>query len=94
MQNLKSGNPESVEAYNKAVLHHYQEHKMEQRIKKLYIARNTLSTATIKRQLKKWDADQGRAMKYAEDILARPKKPYQWSPKLRNAGLLYRYWHL
>ena len=33
-------------------------------------------------------------MKYVEDLLARPKKPYQWSPQLRNAGLLYRYWHL
>jgi hypothetical protein len=94
MRNLKSGNPESVEAYNRAVLHYYQEHKMEHRIDKLYLATNKLSTATIKKHLEKWDADQGRAMKYAEDILARPKKPYQWSPKLRNAGLLYRYWHL
>jgi hypothetical protein len=33
-------------------------------------------------------------MKYAEDLLKRPTKPYEWSPKLRNNGLLYRYWRL
>ena len=97
MRNLKSGNPESVEAYNQAMLTYYkeQEHNsMEQRIEKLYQARHQLSKATIKKQLGKWDTNQGRAMKYAEDLLARPKKPYQWSPQLRNAGLLYLYWHL
>jgi hypothetical protein len=33
-------------------------------------------------------------MKHAETILERPKKPNTWSPTLRNAGLLYRYWRL
>ena len=94
MRNLKSGNPESVEAYNKAVLHYYTEHNMIQRLDNLHLQKNKLSLATIKKQLEKWDADQGRAMKYAEDLLSHPWKPYQWSPKLRNTGLLYRYWHL
>jgi hypothetical protein len=87
MRNLKSGNPESVDAYNTAVLQYYKAHNMEQRLENLYLKKNKLSLATMKKQLEKWDADQGRTMKYAEDLLARPRKPYQWSPKLRNAGL-------
>jgi hypothetical protein len=45
--------------------------------------------------LEKWDADQGRAMKNAESSLRKhvPQKHF-WSPVLRNAGLLCRYWQL
>ena len=33
-------------------------------------------------------------MRYAESKLSLPAKPYKWSPQLRNAGVLLRYWKL
>ncbi|KAI2497421.1 hypothetical protein MHU86_17079 [Fragilaria crotonensis] len=48
----------------------------------------------VREALIKWDLDQGRAMISAELSLRTPTKPYQWSPQLRNAGILLRYWKL
>ena len=91
---LKTGNPEAVATYHDAMLAYYADHNMIQRLDKLVRTKDTLSLPTLRKYLEKWDSDQGRAMKYAEDLLQRPKKPYEWSPKLRNDGLLYRYWRL
>ena len=91
---LKTGNPEAVATYHDAMLAYYADHNMIQRLDKLVRIKDTLSLPTLRKYLEKWDSDQGRAMKYAEDLLQRPKKPYEWSPKLRNVGLLYRYWRL
>ena len=33
-------------------------------------------------------------MQYAEACLAKSRKPYAWSPALRDAGLIWRYWRL
>ncbi|KAI2496031.1 hypothetical protein MHU86_18504 [Fragilaria crotonensis] len=46
------------------------------------------------RILTAWDEDQGHAMLAAESVLATRPKKYQWSPRLRNAGIVYRYWKL
>ena len=55
----------------------------------------TLDTSTTARNMmEEWDNDQGRAIQHSERQLSRTQKPYQWSPTLRNAGLLYRYWRL
>lgn len=93
-RSLKTGNPEAVETYTDAMLEYYDKHNMMQRLDKLVSTKDHMSIPTLRKHLEKWDADQGRAMKHAEDLLKRPTKPYEWSPKLRNDGLLYRYWHL
>jgi hypothetical protein len=91
---LKSGNPETVEAYHSEMLKYYDDHKMIQRIENLFQNYNNLSRSQIKRRLEEWDQDQGRAMRHAEATISKPSKPYEWSPKFRNSGILYRYWKL
>ena len=91
---LKSGNPETVEAYHAAMHQYYEDHNMVQRMEDLFQNYNTLNRSQIKRRLEEWDHDQGRAMKHAEATLSKPSKPYEWSPAFRNSGVLYRYWKL
>ena len=91
---LKSGIPESVITYHQSMHNYYTEHDMVNRIDTLYDARNRLSDTALRQLLEKWDLDQGRAMQHAEAQLSKKKQPYQWSPQLRNAGILYRYWRL
>ena len=68
---------------------------MAKRISKLHANHHLMSDSAVKHKLEKWDQDQGRAMQAAEKKIktTRLKKHY-WSPQLRNAGLLCRYWHL
>jgi hypothetical protein len=93
-RSLKSGNPALVEEYIKAMRKYYDNHNMVARIQKLYDTHKTLSRSHIKKMLERWDRDQGRAMAHAESIVTKPRKPYSWSPKLRDAGIVYRYWRL
>ena len=91
---LKSANPELAEAYHKAMHKYYADHNMVKRIQRLYDSHKTLSRSQIKKSLEKWDRDQGRAMAYAESTITRPRKPHSWSPTLRNAGIIYKYWRM
>jgi hypothetical protein len=68
-RSLKSGNPELVEAYHKAMLQYYAELNMVARMKTLFDTHTTMSRSQIKKRLKKWDCDQGRAMAHAESII-------------------------
>ena len=91
---LKTGNPEAVATYHAAILAYYADHIMIQLLEKLVSTKDDISISSHRTHLEKWDSDQGHAMKNAEDLLKRPTKPYEWSPKLRNDGLLYQYWRL
>ena len=91
---LKTGNPDSVEVYQQSMQQYYAEHRMIERIQHLATSMHEMTQPAIRNELEKWDADQGRAMFFAEKQLSRPRKPYQWSPTLRNAGLTNRYWRL
>ena len=93
---LKSGNPELVAAYIENVKAYYEDHAMVTRITKLYNEHEKLSDDELSRQLNTWDEDQGRAMIHAEKKIGRRgiSKPNHWSPELRNAGILCRYWRL
>jgi hypothetical protein len=73
---------------------YYADHNMVKRIQRLYDSHTTLSRSQIKKSLEKWDRDQGRAMAYAESTITRPRKPHSWSPTLRNAGIIYKYWRM
>ena len=91
---LKSGNPEAVESYHTSMMKYYEDHNMEERIDWIKNNLDTLDRATVRNMIEQWDGDQGRAMQHSERQLSRSTKPHQWSPALRNAGLLYRYWRL
>jgi hypothetical protein len=91
---LKTGNPETVALYHQLMLAYYEKHKMIQRIEKLFKQHSKMPADHLRRSLEKWDRDQGRAMRYAEKSLTRKSQKYSWSPTLRNAGLICRYWHL
>lgn len=91
---LKAGNPELVELYQSSMKKYDKEHNMTERLDALHKNRQKMSPTAIRILLEKWDSDQGRAMKQAEKQLSRPQKPFEWSPELRNAGLIYRYWKM
>jgi hypothetical protein len=91
---LHNGNPEIVDTYLNSVHKYYNEHNMVHRISELFKTHKDMSREEVKTALEKWDLDQGRAMLSAERSLRKPPKKYQWSPKLRNAGILFRYWKL
>jgi hypothetical protein len=92
---LKTGNPEVVATYHSKMKEYYQKHNMVRRIKRLHKQHRKYTDDQLCAMLEKWDRDQGRAMKHSESSLGsgRLKKHY-WSPTLRNAGLLCRYWNL
>jgi hypothetical protein len=92
---LKTGNPESVHVYLTKIKAYYEEHNMVKRILQLHKRHIKMPDAELRKLLEKWDRDQGRAMKSAENETGsiRLKKHY-WSPTLRNAGLLCRYWNI
>jgi hypothetical protein len=85
---LKSGNPELV-------LHkYYEEHRMLERLEHIRLLHQTYSRDKLRKLLESWDKDQGRAMLHAESTLRKPPQSYQWSPALRNCGILRHYWRL
>jgi hypothetical protein len=94
MRDLKTGNPELVEDYINSMQVYYINHNMEERITRLHRDQDNMTRDELRIELEKWDADQGRAMRNAESRLSRPPRPYSWSPSLRNAGLIRRYWRL
>jgi hypothetical protein len=91
---LQTGNPELVSSYNTTMLAYYKAHSLEERINTLQRNFQSMSKDDVRKELESWDRDQGRAMQQAERQLSIPRKPYAWSPKLRNAGIVRRYWKL
>ena len=91
---LKAGNPELVSTYVDHMLEYYTAHDMISRIDRLFENFQTMPRTAVRRQLEKWDSDQGRAMQSAEKALRKPLCKYKWSPALRNAGLIRQYWKL
>ncbi|KAI2492618.1 hypothetical protein MHU86_21932 [Fragilaria crotonensis] len=93
-RSLQTGNPELVSSYHSSMLQYYSQHNMEKRIDDLFDNHQSLSREEVRRILTSWDNDQGRAMLHSERLLRRPPKKYQWSPTLRNAAIVCRYWKL
>jgi hypothetical protein len=73
---------------------YYSDHNMITRIEYICKSSDQMMPHELTKELENWDKDQGRAMKFAETSLSKPDKPYSWSPTLRNAGLVFRYWRL
>jgi hypothetical protein len=92
---LKAGNPELVSTYVDSMNTYYAAHDMcSSRIDRLCEDFSTMTRAAIHQSLEAWDADQGWAMKAAENSLRKPSCQYQWSPALRDAGIIRQYWKL
>ncbi|KAI2495025.1 hypothetical protein MHU86_19500 [Fragilaria crotonensis] len=94
MRSLYSGNPEMVATYLSGVRKYYETHNMESRIQELHARHQEMTTPQLRKLLCAWDNDQGRAMMHAEKVLHIQPKTYKWSPKLRNTGVIMRYWKL
>jgi hypothetical protein len=94
MRLLKAGNPELVASYVANMHRYYHDHDMTARINRLHETHETMTRPAIRRILEQWDTDQGKAMHNSERSLQRTPQRHQWSPEVRNAGLLRRYWRL
>jgi len=91
---LRSGNPEIVATYHESILQYYKAHTMVERINHLHANHQNMTRNEVRRLLETWDADQGRAMQSAENAVSRRAQRNHWSPELRNAGIVFRYWGL
>ena len=63
---LKSGNPEAVKSYQKAMHQYYEDHKMVERIEWMTENLANLDSTTARNMTEEWDNDQGRAMQHSE----------------------------
>ena len=79
-----------IEAFKKYSL----DHRLVARVKELTTTAAALTVEQCKAAYDSIDRDITRAMLHAEREAKRPAGKYAWSPKLREAGLLARYWHL
>lgn len=94
LRDLYTGNPEKVTMYHNSMLTYYQQHRMAERIQQLFDLKDSMDREKLRSELIKWDNDQGRAMELSERNLRRPRQKCSWSPVLRNAAILRRYWLL
>ena len=91
---LQTTNPELVRSYIYHLKKYYSEHDMMKRMTALHKNHHIMDGTALYHELVKWDNDQGRAMAYAGKQLRIPPKKFQWSPTLRNAAIIRRYWLL
>ena len=94
LRSLHTGNPEHVKKYHDSMMKYYGQHQMVDRIESLAETHWTMTREDVRRLLTGWDNDQGRAMATSEKQLSRPPQKYRWSPILRNAAIIRRYWKL
>jgi hypothetical protein len=73
---------------------YYTNHNMVQRIADLHSNHQKMSNDAVRSLLESWDRDQGRAMLHSERLCGSRSQRNHWSPDLRNAGLICRYWNL
>ena len=91
---LNSGNPELVSTYLEGLRQYFKDHNMIHRINVVADEYSTMTRSQVRKRLTAWDNDMGRAMHTAESKLPASTRQYQWSPKLRNAGVILRYWKM
>ena len=91
---LRSEDQPSVDRYVDAFNKYAADHNLWQRVEDLAIVASSLPTAVCQQQFDAIDRDVTRAMLHAEKLAKRPSGKFAWSPKLREAGLIARYWHL
>ena len=91
---LRSDNQPSVDRYLEAFKQYADDHCIWDRVNDLTQMAHTLQSENCKQRFDAIDRDVTRGMLHAEKQARRPAGKYAWSPTLREAGLLARYWHL
>ena len=91
---LNSEDQPSVDRYMEAFRQYADDHHLWRRVKELSTIAFSLPVSQCKACFDAIDRDVTRAMLHAERLSRRPSGKYAWSPKLREAGLRARYWHL
>ena len=91
---LNSEDQPAVDRYLEAFRQYATDHNLWSRVNDLATIAASLPVSQCKLRFDAIDRDVTRAMLYAEKQSRRPAGKYAWSPKLREAGLLARYWNL
>ncbi len=89
-----SENQVTVDRYLEALKKYFLDHKIQRRVRELVTIAPSLNPQQCKESYDVIDRDITRAMLHAEKEAKRPAGKYAWSPKLRESGLLARYWNL
>ncbi|KAI2503673.1 hypothetical protein MHU86_10797 [Fragilaria crotonensis] len=91
---LNSESQVTVDRYLEALKKYFSDHKVQHRGRDLVTIASSLNVQQCKESYDAIDRDITRAMIHAEKEAKRPSGKYAWFPKLREAGLLARYWNL
>jgi hypothetical protein len=91
---INSEDQPSVDRYIAAFTEYIKDHNLRQRVTELVANAPFMPSQHCKDCYDAIDRDVTRGMLYAEKVAKKPSGKYAWSPKLREAGLLARYWHL
>jgi hypothetical protein len=91
---IRSEDQASVDKYIISFKAYADDHKIWSRVAALVLQAPFLSPVHLQANYDAIDRDVTRAMLHAEKQARRPSGQYAWSPKLREVGLLARYWHL
>ena len=91
---INSEDQPAVDRYLTAFKKNADDHKIWTRVTDLGNLAPFLSTMQIKTNFDAVDRDVTRGMLYAEKQAKKPASKFAWSPQLREAGLLSRYWNL
>ena len=92
---INSEDQPSVDRYIAAFLEYIKDHNLRQRVTELVVNAPFMPSQHCKDCFDAIDRDVTRGMLHAEKMAKKPSGKYAcWSPKLWEAGLLARYWHL
>ena len=91
---INSEDQPSVDRYIEAFNEYIKDHNLRKRVSELVTSAPFMPPQYRKDCYDAIDRDVTRGMLHAEKRAKKPSGKYAWSPKLREAGLLARYWHL
>ena len=91
---LRSEDQPSVDRYLEAFKQYANDHRLWDRVNDLTTVASSMTAMQCKEGFDAIDRDVTRGMLHAEKEARRPAGKYAWSPKLREVGLIARYWHL
>ena len=91
---LKSEDHVSTDKYLEVLKEYVAEHNIRERLDALLLVAHTIPQTSRQASYDAIDRDVTQAMLSAENTVKRPTGKHIWSPKLREHGLLTRYWQL
>ena len=91
---IQSNDQPSVDRYLAAFRSYADDHNIWERVAGLSIVAPSMPPQAVKERYDAIDRDVTRGMLHAEKMAKETTGKYSWSPKLREAGLIARYWNL